>query len=187
MTSDSTRTPSSALAPHGAPTHDSARRAVLAVLLSGIGLVHLLDLPGKWEETRWMGIAYLGLIASAVVVAEMSLRVARPVIYLLAAGLAAGPMAGFVATRTTGLPGAHDDIGNWSEPLGLASLFIEAMVLVLAAAALATTPRTVTDDRETSADVTAQPLAGGPAVPEQHARTGRLAGSSTTTADRARP
>ena len=33
--------------------------------------------------------------------------------------------AGYVLSRTTGLPNATGDIGNWTEPLGLASLFVE--------------------------------------------------------------
>ena len=36
-------------------------------------------------------------------------------------------------SRTSGLPGDHDDdVGNWLEPLGLASLLIEGIVVLLA-------------------------------------------------------
>ena len=52
--------------------------------------------------------------------------------------LAASAIAGFTLTRTVGLPQAHDDIGNWSEPLGLASLFVEGIVIAVAGYALAT-------------------------------------------------
>jgi hypothetical protein len=41
-----------------------------------------------------------------------------------------------VLTRTVGLPQAHDDIGNWSEPLGLAALFVESAVIAVAGYAL---------------------------------------------------
>ena len=44
---------------------------------------------------------------------------------------------GFVLTRTTGLPQAKGDIGNWSEPLGLAALFVEGAVIAVAGYALA--------------------------------------------------
>jgi hypothetical protein len=43
---------------------------------------------------------------------------------------------GFVLTRTTGLPQARDDIGNWSEPLGLAALFVDGAVIAVAGYAL---------------------------------------------------
>jgi hypothetical protein len=36
-----------------------------------------------------------------------------------------------VLSRTTGLPQANGDIGNWTEPLGLASLFVEGCVVAL--------------------------------------------------------
>jgi hypothetical protein len=41
------------------------------------------------------------------------------------------------ASRTTGLPAATGDIGNWSEPLGMASLFVEGSVALLSAGVLA--------------------------------------------------
>ncbi|MEA2340710.1 MAG: hypothetical protein QOG11_787, partial [Solirubrobacteraceae bacterium] len=50
--------------------------------------------------------------------------------------LPAAAAAGFVLTRTVGLPQATGDIGNWMEPLGLASLFVEGTLIVLAAFAL---------------------------------------------------
>ncbi len=39
---------------------------------------------------------------------------------------------GYVLSRTTGLPQATGDIGNWTEPLGLASLFVEGGVAAVA-------------------------------------------------------
>ena len=39
-------------------------------------------------------------------------------------------MAGYIVNRTVGLPGATGDIGNWTEPLGLASLVVEGLVAI---------------------------------------------------------
>ena len=58
-----------------------------------------------------------------------------------AAGLSAIAFAGYALSRTTGLPSAKDDIGNWFEPLGLATLFAEAVVFVVSARALTTQRR----------------------------------------------
>ena len=41
-------------------------------------------------------------------------------------------LVGFVLSRTTGLPNAPDDVGNWTEALGLASMFVEGAVIILA-------------------------------------------------------
>jgi hypothetical protein len=38
-------------------------------------------------------------------------------------------IAGYVVSRTTGLPNATGDVGNWGEPLGVASLFVEGTVV----------------------------------------------------------
>jgi len=47
---------------------------------------------------------------------------------------------GFILSRTTGLPNASDDIGNWTEPLGLASLFVEGAVIAASLSAYAILP-----------------------------------------------
>lgn len=115
---------------------DGVTRAVGAVGLVGIGLIHLLDASSKFHETPYMGWMYVGLIAGALVTAFALIRGRSVTAWLAAGGLAASAMLGFTLTRTVGLPQAHGDIGNWSEPLGMASLFVEAAVLALAVSAL---------------------------------------------------
>ena len=131
MTSTSTTTP--------AAIRDGVARGVGAVGMAGIGLIHLLDAPGKFSETPYMGWMYIGLIASSLGVAYWLIRGTSPRAWLAAAGLAASAIIGYTLTRTVGLPQATGDIGNWSEPLGMASLFVEGSVVALGAATLAET------------------------------------------------
>jgi hypothetical protein len=42
-------------------------------------------------------------------------------------------MVGYTLSRTTGLPGSIDDIGNWGQTLGIASLFVEGLLVALSA------------------------------------------------------
>ena len=56
-------------------------------------------------------------------------------------GFATAVLLGYVLSRTTGLPDAKDDIGNWTEPLGLASLFVEGGVVAVVGAAFLVTRR----------------------------------------------
>jgi hypothetical protein len=116
------------------------RRGVAAVGLLGIALVHVLDLPGKLEEVPYLGVAYLGLIAASLLVAEALVRRDDRRAWALSAGLSASVILGFVVDRTVGMPGAMDDIGNWLEPLGVASLFVEGVVLVASLVALVRRP-----------------------------------------------
>src|SRR3954453_11298985 len=111
-------------------------RFVAAVGLAGIALIHLLDSLGKFQETPYMGWMYVGLMVSCLAVAATLLHANAREAWLAAVALPALAIVGFVLTRTTGLPQAKGDIGNWSEPLGLAALFVEGTVVALAGYAL---------------------------------------------------
>jgi len=111
-------------------------------ILTALGVVavawiHLLDLGDKMEETPYLGVAYIGLIAGCVAAAVLLARRDHRG-FLLAGGLAAATFLGYCLSRTTGLPAATDDIGNWAEALGVWSLLTEAAVVFLAAAAMVT-------------------------------------------------
>ena len=105
------------------------RRGATVVGLLSIALIHVLDLPGKWAETRYLGVGYVLVIAASLVLAEInSTRNDKRAMYASAA-LAIAVLAGFIINRTVGMPNATEDIGNWGEPLGLASLFVEAITV----------------------------------------------------------
>lgn len=108
-------------------------RGGVALGLVAIALIHFLDLFSKFKETPYLGVAYVGLIVLSLVMAARLLRSDTPRVWAGAAGLAAATLAGYALSRFVGLPGAHGDIGNWTEPLGLASLFVEAVVVALSA------------------------------------------------------
>ena len=108
-------------------------QVTLAFALIGIAVVHIMDLPDKWTEVRYLGIAYVGLIAAATYLAARVISNPKPNEVLASLGLAASVIAGFVINRTVGMPLAMDDIGNWWEPLGLVSLYIEGIAVYLAA------------------------------------------------------
>jgi hypothetical protein len=122
--------------------------------LAGIGLIHLLDSVDTYHETRWLFWAYVLLMAATVIVGGAVLNRPGPRWTVAAAIVALAPMIGYVLSRTTGLPGADDDIGNWTEPLGLASLWVEGAVVLTAASVLARAPR--------AAPAPARPLTVGP-------------------------
>jgi hypothetical protein len=111
---------------------DPVPRAVAIVGLLGIGLIHLLDSIGKYSETRYLFWMYIALIVGTIVVSGALLHRESPIAWAGAGLLAAGALAGYVLSRTTGLPSANGDIGNWTEPLGLASLFVEGCLVALA-------------------------------------------------------
>jgi hypothetical protein len=119
-------------------THQLTRRVATILGLAGIAVIHLLDLPGKFAETPYLAWAYLGMILACAILIERIATNPKNADYLAAAGVAASVLAGFVVNRTVGMPGATEDIGNWLEPLGFLSLFVEAFTVWQALAAYRT-------------------------------------------------
>jgi uncharacterized membrane protein YedE/YeeE len=118
-----------------------ALRLAGVTALGGVFYVHALDVSDKLEEVRYIGIGYIALMVTAAVCAIGLLvpnaKVQRSA-WALGAAMAAATAIGFVLTRTTGLPQATDDKGNWSEVTGIWSLICEGGFVLLAAIALRT-------------------------------------------------
>jgi hypothetical protein len=116
-------------------------RALGFVGMLAIALIHLLDVIGKIKETPYLGVMYIGLMVASLAVAFHLLHTGATRAWAAAGLLAAATLAGFVLSRTTGLPNASDDVGNWTEGLGLASMFVEGAVILLAGYALSLSRR----------------------------------------------
>jgi hypothetical protein len=115
---------------------DGIARSLAAIGLAGVALIHLLDLPGKLSETPYMFVMYLLLMVASIALAGALIATSDARVWAAATVVPALVIVGFVLDRTTGLPQSNDDIGNWSEPLGMASLFVEGSLVTLGAAVL---------------------------------------------------
>jgi len=126
---------------HPSPEHDLSRdiatRAIAVVGLAGIALIHLLDAIGKWSETRYLFWMYVALMLGSLALGGLLLHSRDRRLWLAVGGLSMSAILGFVLSRTTGLPAATGDIGNWTEPLGLAALFVEGAVVAVSGYAYA--------------------------------------------------
>src|SRR6476619_4239203 len=113
------------------PTVDLAGIAALGTVIA----IHTSELSGKIEETAYLGFGYVLLIAASIV--SIVLLARRDLRGWILGGLTgAATFGGYVLTRTTGLPGAHGDVGNWGETIGVWSLVAEGIVIVLALVAI---------------------------------------------------
>ncbi len=121
-------------------SHQVARSAAVAGL-AGIALIHLLELQGKLKEVPYLGVGYIILIALSILAGALLVHGNSRTGWIVAGGVAIGTLVGYSLTRTVGLPQSSDDIGNWLEPMGLASLFVEGVVASLAVYAIATLNR----------------------------------------------
>ena len=102
------------------------------LLLTGIGWIHFRDIPGKLSETPSLGWSYILLVAGCAASGAWLLSDRWRLGYSLGLAISLGALIAYTLTRTTGLPGATGDIGNWAEPAGIVSLLLEAAFCVLA-------------------------------------------------------
>ncbi|WP_380168991.1 hypothetical protein [Jannaschia sp. R86511] len=140
-----TNSPSSAPAPDDVWVSVLRRTGVAAgaALALAIAWIHVIDQGGLLglKDPAYLGWGFRALEVTAVVCAVLLLTGRHRVGWLLAAGVAAGPLLGIIVSRSVGLPNATEDIGNWGETIGVASMVVEAALLIVAAAALLTSSR----------------------------------------------
>ena len=110
-------------------------RVLGALLLLVVAVIHYLDLGGKLSETPYLGYLYIALMVGSVLAAGLLFYRPRAG-WTLGGLLALGAFVAYCLSRTTGLPNATDDIGNWGEPLGVTSLIVEGVMVVLSATML---------------------------------------------------
>jgi hypothetical protein len=112
-------------------------RVCAAIGLIGIALIHLLDAPSKFEETPYQGWLFVILIIASLGLADRLLRSDDTWVWALTGLVAGATIVAFVISRTVGLPGAPGDVGEWEEPIAMASLLVEGIVVWLVALRLA--------------------------------------------------
>ncbi|MEU6094286.1 hypothetical protein [Streptomyces sp. NPDC047079] len=104
-----------------------------ALLCFAVAVIHVVDQGGitATRDPYYIGVAFHVLEIAAAITAVLLLIGVIRLGWLLAAGVAAGPLLGYILSRGPGLPDFSDDIGRWTEPLGLISLAVEGALLLL--------------------------------------------------------
>ncbi|HTA01402.1 MAG TPA: hypothetical protein VK802_13535 [Streptosporangiaceae bacterium] len=112
---------------------DVTARAVGALALAALAVIHVVDLPGTLGPTPLVGAGYLAIIAAAVVTGGVMITRSHWLAWAAAGGVAFSAMGGYVLTRAVpgGFLGDHADVGNWGCQLGIAALSVEAILILL--------------------------------------------------------
>ena len=98
------------------------------VLILEIGLIHYFTAQHEFEEAAFLGYLFMANFLGALVAAYGIYR--KQILgWGLALGIAAGSMAGYIWSRTTGLPGLEAEV--WLSPWGVASLIAESLFILL--------------------------------------------------------
>ena len=90
-----------------------------------VGLIHLINSPEDLVAGSYTGLLYLANFVGAIT-AAISIYRGRSWGWVLGLLVAAGAFAGYVVSRTVGLPGLPVE-EEWLEPLGVLSLVVEAL------------------------------------------------------------
>lgn len=106
------------------------------VALAAVCVVHLLDGPGSLSDQFYIGGLELALAVACVPVSMLLLMRPTRAIWVTALALNVLAMVAFLASRTVGLPGSTDDIGNWTQTLGMVNLLSEGALIAIALVAV---------------------------------------------------
>ena len=123
----------SAATSRGAAVPDGLVGAGISLIVI-VGLIHLIDAPEDLEEGSYLGLLFLANFFGALTAAIGIYRGNKWgwVLGLLVAG---GAFAGYVISRTVGLPWLAVET-EWLEPLGVLSLLVEGLYVGLCLAIL---------------------------------------------------
>lgn len=125
---------------------DSPLRWVAATLLLITAAVHLPLVPEHLEEAPYVGVLFALLAAACIALAVLLVLRDTPTAWELSGTVALLALAGFLTSRTVGLPQLGDDVGNWSEPLGFPAVLAELLIAAVSAYTLTHNSRTSTKD-----------------------------------------
>ncbi len=104
-----------------------------------VGLLHLIEAPEYYGEVKYIGALFV-LSAITAVVAVVGIMMNNRYAWMLGAALAASNFVAYILSRTVGLPQFRENSwSQFSEPMGLLSLAVEAVAFVLCIRALRAT------------------------------------------------
>jgi hypothetical protein len=117
------------------------------------GLAHLPVTGPHLEEAPYIGVLFVLLEITSLVLAIALMTVPSRAVLLATAATGVLAIIAFVVSRSIGLPQIGDDIGNWTEPLAVVSVAAE-LIMVLGGLAAGIWSHRTSGDVWTRANVT---------------------------------
>jgi hypothetical protein len=112
--------------PERSPWRWPAAAAGLVVVAS-----HIPVTPMHLSEAPYIGWSFVALEIAMAVLAAALLLEDTPLVWAAAGVVPALAIAAYALTRSVALPQIADDVGNWTEPLGVVAVVAEALLVVL--------------------------------------------------------
>jgi hypothetical protein len=115
-----------------------SERAVVRLPVAATALVaaaaHVPVTGEHLREAPYIGVLFIALEVALVVLAGLVLVSSARLVWWAAAVVPALAVVAYVVSRTVGLPQIGDDVGNWTEPLGVVSVVAETLMVLLVVA-----------------------------------------------------
>lgn len=84
------------------------------------------------EEAPYIGWSFILLSVVCIVLAIAILVVDDAAVWVVSGAVCLAAVVAYLASRTIGLPQIEDDVGNWTEPLGIPAVASEVLMTALA-------------------------------------------------------
>jgi hypothetical protein len=120
---------------HSRPLSSPARWVVAAAALTTLA-AHAAITEDHLQEAFYIGVLFIALELACLVLAVLLPRHDTTLVWagvVTTGGLA---IAGYVVSRSIGLPQITDDVGRWTDPLGVVAVASESLMVLLGLGAL---------------------------------------------------
>jgi hypothetical protein len=97
---------------------------------------HLTVIEDHLREAPYIGVLFIVLSAACVLMAGALIARDGRVVYATATVTCAAAIGAYAWSRAAGLPQITDDVGNWTEPLGIVAVTAESAAVLASLAAL---------------------------------------------------
>lgn len=112
-----------------------------AAALSATAAIHMTLVPEHLREAPYAGALFIALSAAALASATLLSATDHEIVWLAAGAISLGALVAYFFSRSVGLPSMSDDIGDWTNPLGLAAVACETLTLICWIGRSAASPR----------------------------------------------
>lgn len=109
-------------------------RLLAAIGAIGEAAAHIPVTQEHLTEAPYIGVGFVLLTVAGFLLGFLLLTADTPRVWELTLVVSVLALAGYILSRTVGLPQIQDDIGNWAEPLGIVSIITETIMLLTALA-----------------------------------------------------
>ncbi len=128
--------------PRVAPEQSNAILQTTGIIgLGAVAVIHFAQVIPTTEETPWLGAAFVVLTVACIAVGAQLIDRSARLVWFQVAALNILAIGGYTFTRLISTSFDNTDVGNWSETLGIAALFIDGLLVILSLYAMNRKPQ----------------------------------------------